>query len=45
MKNIFHDLYYGRLVPFERGRAENPEYTSINRKISDIKSFKNDFTV
>ena len=42
MKKILHELYYGRLVSWERGRAQDPEYTLINRKISDIKiHFKN----
>jgi hypothetical protein len=38
MKNsLMHDLYFGRLVPWERGRSQDPHYTPITRKISGIK--------
>jgi len=42
MKSFMHDLYYGRLIPWERGRAQDPDYTPINRKISDIKVYFRD---
>jgi len=32
-----YDLYFGNLVPWERGRSKDPAYTPITRKISDIK--------
>ena len=35
-KSIMYDLYFGNLVPFERGRAQDPAYNPITRKISDI---------
>ena len=37
MKSFADNLYYGRLVPCERGRSEEPEYSLVNRKINDIK--------
>lgn len=36
-KSFMYDLYFGNLVPWERGRSQDPAYTPINRKISDIK--------
>ena len=36
-KSIMYDLYFGNLVPWERGRSRNPAYTPITRKVSDIK--------
>jgi len=36
MKKIFHDLYYGRLAPSERGEPQDPELTLIDQKISDL---------
>ena len=36
-KSIMYDLYYGNLVPLERGRSPDPNYTLINRKIIDLK--------
>lgn len=36
MKSIMYDLYYGNLVAWERGRAQNPDYKPITKKISDI---------
>jgi len=35
--SIMHDLYFGNLVPWERGRPEDPNCTPIAHKISDIK--------
>jgi hypothetical protein len=32
-----YDLYYGNLVPWERGRSRDPAYTPITRKVGDIK--------
>lgn len=38
MKNpIMHDLYFGSLVPWERGRSHDPAYSAATQKISDIK--------
>jgi len=37
MKSFMNDLYYGRLIPCERGRPQDPDYTPTQRKISDIK--------
>ena len=37
MKSCMYDLYFGNLVPWERGRAKDPAYTPLTRKISDIK--------
>lgn len=37
MKSCMYDLYFGNLVPWERGRAQDPAYTPLTRKISDIK--------
>lgn len=37
MKSFMNDLYYGHLVPWERGRPQDPDYTLTQRKISDIK--------
>jgi len=37
MRSFAENLYYGRFVPCERGRSENPEFTPLNRKICDIK--------
>ena len=36
-KSFMYDLYFGNLVPWERGRAKDPAYTPLTRKISDIK--------
>ena len=36
MNKIFQDLYYGRLAPSERGKPKDPEYTLIDRKISNL---------
>lgn len=36
-KSFMYDLYFGNLVPWERGRAQDPAYTPLTRKISDIK--------
>ncbi|MDM8296129.1 hypothetical protein QUW58_13065 [Enterocloster aldenensis] len=36
-KSFMYDLYFGNLVPWERGRAQDPAYTPLTRKISDLK--------
>ena len=36
MKSFVEALYYGNLVPWERGRPQDPKYTPINRRIDDI---------
>lgn len=36
-KSSMYDLYFGNLVPWERGRTQDPAYTPLTRKISDIK--------
>lgn len=36
-KSFMYDLYFGNLIPWERGRSQDPSYTPITRKISDIK--------
>lgn len=36
MKSIMYDLYFGNLVPWERGRAQSPDYKPITQKICDI---------
>ena len=36
-KTTMYDLYFGNLVPWERGRSQNPAYTPLTRQISDIK--------
>ena len=36
-KSFMYDLYFGNLVPWERGRSQDPAYTPITQKISDIK--------
>ena len=38
MKKILHELYYGRVKPWERGRAQGQESDLINQNISDIKA-------
>jgi len=38
MKKILHELYYGRIKPWERGRTHDPESDFINQKISDLKA-------
>lgn len=35
-KSIMYDLYFGNLVPWERGRAQSPAYAPITSKICDI---------
>ena len=42
MKSFVQALYYGDLIPWERGRPQNPEYTSISHKIRDIKAHLKD---
>jgi len=36
-KSFMYDLCFGNLVPWERGRAQDPDYTSLTRKIGEIK--------
>ena len=36
-RSMMHDLYFGHLVPWERGRSQDPDYTPVNRRIGDIK--------
>lgn len=36
-KSFMYDLYFGNLVPWERGRSQDPAYTPITQKINDIK--------
>lgn len=36
-KSIMYDLYFGNLVPWERGRSQNPAYTPLSQKVGDIK--------
>ncbi|MGG6312402.1 DUF6809 family protein [Paenibacillus macerans] len=36
MKNIIEELFYGNLNPEERIVPTDPEYRSLNRKISDL---------
>ena len=36
-KSIMYDLYYGNLVPSERGCPPDPNYSLINRKIIALK--------
>lgn len=36
-KSLMYDLYFGNLNPWERGRAQDPDYTPLTRKIGDIK--------
>ena len=38
MKKILHELYYGRIKPWERGRTHDPESDLVNQNISDIKT-------
>ena len=39
--SIMHDLYFGNLVPWERGQPKNPNYKPIARKASEIKEHFN----
>ncbi len=32
-KKILTELYYGEIVPYERGLVDNPEYVAISEKI------------
>lgn len=41
-KSFMHDFYFGHFIPWERGRSQDPDYTPINRKISDIKVYFRD---
>lgn len=37
-KSLMYNMYFGNLTPMERGRSQDPDYTTISRKISDIKT-------
>jgi len=37
MKTFAQALYYGDLIPWGRGRPQDPEYTPMKHRISDIK--------
>lgn len=39
MKSFMYNLYFGHLIPWERRQTQDPDYTLINRKISDIKVY------
>ncbi|MCC8122094.1 MAG: hypothetical protein LIO58_00910 [Oscillospiraceae bacterium] len=41
-KSFMYDLYFGHLVPWERVRPGDHNYTPINQKISDIKVYFRD---
>lgn len=34
--SIMHDLYFGNVTPWERGRPKGPDYTSAGRKAGDL---------
>ena len=36
-KSLMYDLYFGNLAPWERERPQDPAYTPLTQKISDIK--------
>lgn len=36
-KSFMYDLYFGNLIPWERERAQDPAYTPLTRRTSDIK--------
>lgn len=38
-KSIMYDLYFGNLVPWERGRSQDPAYTPLTRKTGEIKEY------
>lgn len=40
--SIMRELYFGNLVPWERGRPTDPSYTPIARKASEIREHFND---
>ncbi len=39
MKSILNELYYGRIVPWERGIPKTPEYKEANKDINKEKAF------
>ena len=39
MKNILHDLYYGRVSGWERRPVRTAEENAVNRKIEDEKRY------
>lgn len=41
-ESILHDLYFGRISPWERERIYTQEYSELTKKIDDIVAhFKN----
>ena len=43
--NILHDLYYGKVIPWERKTSEMPEYQAVQEKIDTAFSyFENNFS-
>lgn len=42
-KSMMYNMYFGNLTPMERGRSQDPDYTTISRKISDIKAHFENF--
>ncbi len=41
-ESMIHELYFGRISPWERERIHTREYSELNKKIDDIVShFKN----
>lgn len=35
-RSLMYDLYFGNLIPWERGRAQDPAYNPLTRKVSDL---------
>lgn len=35
-KSLMHDLYFGNLTPWERGRVQGQGYSSLGDKVSDL---------
>lgn len=42
-RSMMHNMYFGSLTPMERRRSQDPEYTAISRKISNIKAHFENF--
>ncbi len=41
-ESMLHDLYFGRIIPWERPRVRTPEYKEISTKIIDMEQhFRN----
>lgn len=36
---MLHDIFFGRILPRERGCCTDPEYTALNRKIEEERNF------